>query len=397
MQKAKGFAISWFFAPYLGSADIDFFKRIKNSQFDFDVVQVAREHRDDRILRLATSKINRLEVKADHKNPRSVHERAKFIRDAVRIFSENKEKYSFVISHSNEMVSHEAAAEIKKISPNIPWIAYFGDLFIKNPYVKYINGYPLVSEDTEIERNTLAAADVIILNNDYQRQLMFADDLMQYQSKSVIIPHCYDPGFYPEDVLSSNGNEKFVFAHLGALYHVKRTAEPILKAVDRLVSIYPQYKNRFEVIFYGGNPYTNDISVHAFMNSRNSVRFEDQVSYLDSLRIMKGADCLLLIDGIFNEKEDGMKFSPFLPGKLMDYMGANKPIMAVTMQEGPTADILRASGNLIADDKIDRIAYVMKRYIDGKIKPNYDTFIEYGVDVVAKKMDAAISAVLKGK
>jgi glycosyltransferase involved in cell wall biosynthesis len=397
VQKATGFAVSWFFAPYLGSADIDFYKRIKNSQFDFDVVQVAREHRDDRILRLASSKINRFEVSADHKNPRAPLERTKFISETVRLFIENKSKYSFIISHSNEMVSHEAAAEIKKLYPNIPWIAYFGDLFIKNPYVKYIHGYPLVREDIEIERNTLVSADVIILNNDYQRQLMFTEELKRYQGKSVVIPHCYDPSFYPGDDRTEPDNNKFVFAHLGALYHVKRTAEPVLKAVDRLVDIYPKYKNKFEVIFYGGNPNSHDISVHAFMSSRNSVRFEDQISYIDSLRVMKETDCLLLIDGIFNEKDDGLKFSPFLPGKLMDYMGAKKPIMAITMNDGPTADIMRTSSNLIADEKIDRIAYVMKRYIDGKITPNYDTFVEYDVDVVAKKMDAVFSMALKGK
>ncbi|MFK0639803.1 hypothetical protein NQ803_05990 [Ochrobactrum sp. BD23] len=86
MESITGFAVSWFFAPYLGSADLDFFKRIKNSRYDYDVVQVAREHRDDRILRSATSKINRFEVKLDHKVPRSPKEREKFVKEAVRLF-----------------------------------------------------------------------------------------------------------------------------------------------------------------------------------------------------------------------------------------------------------------------------------------------------------------------
>ncbi|MEN5249696.1 hypothetical protein [Brucella pseudintermedia] len=396
MESITGFAVSWFFAPYLGSADLDFFKRIKNSRYDYDVVQVAREHRDDRILRSATSKINRFEVKLDHKNPRSSKEREKFVKDAIRLFDENKSRYSFIISHSNEMVSHEAAARIKADNPSIPWIAYFGDLFIKNPYVAYIPGYPLVDEDKQIEKDTLATADVVILNNKYQQKLMFDGASEKHKGKSVVIPHCFDRSLYPKVAAESKGDGKFTFAHLGALYHTKRTAEPVLRAVDRLVEIYPKYKNRFEVIFYGGNPCHTDISVHAFMSARNSVRFEDHVSYTDSLRIMQQADCLLLIDGLFNEKEDGLSFSPFLPGKLMDYMGARKPIMAVTMNNGPTADIVRSSGNLIADDKIDRIAYVMKRYIDGKVTPSFDTFDEYDVSAVTEKMDAAISTALKG-
>ena len=45
MNKTNGFAISWFFAPYIGSADIDFYKRIKNTNIDYLVAQVAREIR----------------------------------------------------------------------------------------------------------------------------------------------------------------------------------------------------------------------------------------------------------------------------------------------------------------------------------------------------------------
>ena len=42
MNKTNGFAISWFFAPYIGSADIDFYKRIKNTNIDYLVAQVAK-------------------------------------------------------------------------------------------------------------------------------------------------------------------------------------------------------------------------------------------------------------------------------------------------------------------------------------------------------------------
>lgn len=394
MKKLNGFAVSWFFAPYVGSADTDFYKRIKNTDITYIVAQVARDHADSRLLRTsAKAEFERVEILLDHRNPRTASVRKKFSDEVVQIFENTDRKFDFIISHSNELISHEAAGRIKEKHSDLPWVAYFGDLFSRNPYIAHMRGYPLVAEDTLIEKETLRKADLVILNNDYQRQMMFAGELAQYAHKAVVIPHCYDPAMYcaPTDRLS----DKFVFAHLGTLYHVKRTAQPVLQAVDRLLEIYPAYKDKFEVRFYGGAPYPGDVEEHQKMRFREHVRFEPPVSYLDSLGLMQQADVLLLIDGMFTEKEDNITSNPFFPGKLADYMGARKPIAAITMPVGETADIIRRSANLSADLRSDRIAYVMKRYLDGKVSPDYGVYSDYSIDVVAPQMEGAIKSVLK--
>jgi hypothetical protein len=72
MKKLNGFAASWFFAPYIGSADLDFFKRIKDTGFSYTVVQVARDMRDDGIMAYASAPIRRIEITdADHTQPRT--------------------------------------------------------------------------------------------------------------------------------------------------------------------------------------------------------------------------------------------------------------------------------------------------------------------------------------
>lgn len=394
MKQLNGFAVSWFFAPYVGSADIDFYKRIKNTNISYLVTQVARENKDNRLMRYAgAADIERVEIDADHRNPRTASARKKFCDEVIRIFETSDRKFDFIISHSNELISHEAAAQIRKKRPAIPWVAYFGDLFARNPYIGHMRGYPLVKEDTQIEQETLRNADLILLNNDYQRELMFGGELAQYAHKAKVIPHCFDPKMY--EGITEGPSDKFIFSHLGTLYHVKRTAEPVLQAVDRLLEIYPQYRNKFEVRFYGGMPYPNDVAAHQNMRFREHVRFETAVSYIESLRLMQQADVLLLIDGMFTEEQDGIKCNPFFPGKLADYMGAGKPIAALTMAAGPTADIMSRSRNLIADLRVDRIAYVMKRYLDGKVAPDSSVYAEYSIDTIAPKMEAAIRSIVK--
>ncbi len=395
MKKINGFAPSWFFAPYIGSADLDFFKRIKDTNISYSVVQVARDMRDDHILTYATTDIERIEIQdLDHTRPRTQDAREKFVAGVLKAFGNAGKNFDFVISHSNELISHAAAAKIKEKNPELPWIAYFGDLFVKNPYVKYIHGFPLVQEDCAIERETLRKADLVILNNEYQRDLMFTNDLASLAKKAVVIPHCYDAAMYPRAEVSAVKNEKFVFAHLGTLYHIKRTAEPVLKAVDRLLEIYPEYSGRFEIRFYGAAPAPLDSACHAAMRNPHHVHFLGQVPYTESLRLMAEADALLLIDGLFSQEEDGLDCNPFFPGKLTDYMGARKPIASITMAKGPTADLMLRSKNLIADSRIDRIAYVLKRYIDRKINPDYSVYDEYSVGNVSKMMESAIRSVI---
>ncbi len=393
-KRLRGLASSWFFAPYLGSADLDFFKRIKDTPIDYKVVQVKRVQKDERVLGyVSKATLERVEVVTDHANPRTRRTRDAFTQAVVEEFRRAPDSYDFIISHSNEVPSHAAALQLKRAYPGVPWIAYFGDVISKNPYLKYIGEYPLSAEDDETEALTLQHADLVIVNNEYQKQLMFAGELSRYAHKAVVIPHCYDPAMYPE--APGTPNARFTLMHLGTLYHVKRTAEPLLRAVDRLIEIYPQYRSRFEVVFYGSSVTSHDISVHAFMRNRNHVRFEDSIPYLDSLRRMREADALILIDGVFSAAEDKLEFNPFFPGKLTDYMGAEKPMFAITMERGPTADLLRESGNLVADTRVDRIAYVLKRYIDRKVTPDTAPYRRFRCANVSAQMEEAIRRTVK--
>ena len=46
-------------------------------------------------------------------------------------------------------------------------------------------------------------------------------------------------------------------------------------------------------------------------------------------------------------------------------------------------------------DAIDRIAYVMKRYIDRKVMPDYSTYLAYSAAKIGHQMDAVIASVSK--
>lgn len=391
MSRLRGFVASWFFAPYRGSADLDLFKRLAHTEVDYDVVQVRRAGAEPRVLEIAASaRFERTEIATDHEHPRTRRARDDFMAGVLAKFRAGAARYDFLLSHSNEVPSHAAALACRRLRPDLPWVAYFGDPVAKNPYVAHMTEYPLHDEDCATEAATLEQADVIVCNNVWQRDLMFSGRMAAHKHKAVVVPHCYEPAFYPREPVTLP--ERFRFLHVGTLYAIKRTARPVLEAVDRLLELYPRYAHRFEVVFRGGPYHEPDRAAWAGMRNPGHVRLEPAVPFLESLALMRTAHVLLSIDGIFNEEEDGLSANPFFPGKLVDYMGAGRPITAVTMERGPTADILRASGNLVADDRVDRIAFVLKRYLDGKAPKGASDWSRYDARVIGAEMDVLLRA-----
>ena len=71
---------------------------------------------------------------------------------------------------------------------------------------------------------------------------------------------------------------------------------------------------------------------------------------------MLDADMLLILDAPFD-------ISVFFPSKLVDYIGAQKPILAIT-PEGSCADIVREAGGLVySPDTIESIQNGIKSAI----------------------------------
>jgi hypothetical protein len=132
------------------------------------------------------------------------------------------------------------------------------------------------------------------------------------RGKSVCLPHVFN-----EDLYCQHGypaNEKIILRYIGNFYG-KRQPYCLLKALRQLSS---EYRAFFRIEFIG---ISTDSLLEMIQNyGLDGVVFiNPPVSYLDSLNLMSTADVLLIIDAPTER-------SPFLPSKLIDYIGANKPI-----------------------------------------------------------------------
>ncbi|MGE6439904.1 phosphoethanolamine transferase domain-containing protein, partial [Psychrobacter sp. NPDC078370] len=237
----------------------------------------------------------------------------------------------------------------------------------------------MLEVDSQTEAQVLQQADRIIVTNRYQQDLVLATQTQQVDSeKFFVLPHCFDERMYPlpdeGSIPDKKINDVFRFMHVGMLYKFKRTAEPFMLGSQRLLQKHPEMRGCFTLEFYGAND--RYIQAAADYGLVDTVSFKGNVSYLDSLQVMSEADCLLLRDADFSDQ--GIKDTPFYPGKLADYMGAKKPILAVTMAHGCVPDMLTKIGGVsLTEDDIEGIADAMYDAIQGHLSVNMHEIERY--------------------
>ena len=118
-------------------------------------------------------------------------------------------------------------------------------------------------------------------------------------------------GFDESDYLSRGKfhKNKFIISYTGNLYHGKRDPIPIFKAILKLKEKYDLQLN-----FYGRNLLYLQQIINA-MNLQSVVKIHNEISYINSLKIQKNSDLLLLLLWD-SEKEIGV-----YSGKLLNTLG----------------------------------------------------------------------------
>lgn len=421
----KGFVVSRFFPPINSSEGLETFKLLKNSKFKHDVFTQKSNtawsygNKDTNLL---SENIQTVFSESD-----SLQEWA---QEAVEYYDKHKEDYSFIMTKSMVPEAHEVGLAIKKNYPNVRWIASFGEPIFNNPYNLFSgisNPYrplPYGFENTplsymlspkrmlksffwkmrnkkivpelkksKLEKGVFLAADIIVLNNDYQKEHMLKNYPKDIISKALVLPHSFDESLYNysnDSSVSTHKRDKYIMAHLGNLDEI-RNVNLFLKALSRIKKHRPELLHKVEINFYG-NMSMSDRANIIDCGLTDVVKIRDSVSYLEGLQIMLSSDLLLLFDANLGEI---LNENIFFAAKLADYIGAKKAILGITMLDGASADILRKINANVAtfseDDIYNNLVYILA---NGANKLN-DNVEEFNSINVAKKYDAIVEELLE--
>ena len=235
--------------------------------------------------------------------------------------------HSVLITFSSPVSDHLAGLIVKLKNSSMPWVAFFSDPFMDNPYITMSRIERLLNK--HLEKYIIKHADAVIFVNEVTRDRIMAKYSARWGNKVHVIPHAFDESLYP-DVEPTQG-KMLTIRYMGDFYG-KRTPESLFKALRVVADV----SRDFILEIYGHiDDEMQSLIIHYGLDEM--VKLRGRISYLKNLLLMRTADILLSIDA-------PGEATLFLPSKLIDYLGSRRPILAITSPIGPTAEIVRELG-----------------------------------------------------
>jgi glycosyltransferase involved in cell wall biosynthesis len=209
-----------------------------------------------------------------------------------------------------------------------------------------------------LERAVLARANAVTATTTWLRDLLRARAPRPLERLHVI-RNGFDPSDFPPPPPPRPAATPLRLVHTGMLT-LTRSAEGLLAAIARLHAAHPDERGAFEVELIGARESRNDAAAQAPALA-GCVRVRDYVPHRDAIAAMQAADVLVLI------KHVEPRYRGLVPGKLYEYMGAGRPILAL-VPESEAADLVRGLGwgEVALPDDPEAIAAALERLLAHK-------------------------------
>ena len=417
----KGLVISWYFPPINSSEGLCTFKLLKNSKLKYDVYT----QKNDKSWSYDTNedKLTAPNIKTIFSDAKGLSE---WVEAGIKYGNKNVKKYDFMMTRSMAAESHEIGLAIKNENPDFFWIASFGDPIAKNPYLtlidqkspyrirgvenpnyrikyvlspkrilkhllweyrtkKYRKNCTRYYRDPILQDEVLNKCDIIIFNNEYQKEFMLDGYSEEIKNKALVLPHGYDKSFYEDAKKVKKSEDKYVISYLGHLDET-RTPENFLMALKRLREQKRELYDRLEFDIYGD---MSDKDKVLLVDNElcDVVKFKKIVKYFESLKIMQESNLLLLVDANLGTI---IPKNIFYAAKLADYIGSGTEILTITMLDGPSADITKEIGGIVCSHSVEDIYNNLVMILENKVDIKNNKSSNYDMKNIAKKFDKEV-------
>jgi hypothetical protein len=178
--------------------------------------------------------------------------------------------------------------------------------------------------------------------------------------KFIHIPNGFDSADYPEHNISKRAErvrgEKFIMTYSGSLYG-PRNPKNFFRAIELLLSRKEIDPNKILLRFVGRSG--ADLSeMFETPLIKPLVQKLDYVPHSRAVELISDSDALLLI------VDDIPSVGHIVPGKVYEYLGAMRPLLAIAPPEGAIGDLLKEThgGEAVAHSDIEGQARVIKGF-----------------------------------
>lgn len=229
----------------------------------------------------------------------------------------------------------------------VPWIADFRDPWVGLHFRTPPTAWHRACQQA-FERRVLEGADQVLAASRTHAEQM-ARAMPDRADRIVHLPNGYEPR--PESEASAgpaDDPEKFLLVFTGTLAQMP-DALAFLEGVHDALARRPEARRRLRVKLAG--PFESGVEDRAVaLGLRGIVEFLGPVAHAAARALQARADLLLLW------KPSGEGYRTMVPGKLYEYLGSGRPILAVLEREDEAARLAADGGAVVVPARREAIA-----------------------------------------
>jgi len=275
------------------------------------------------------------------------------VKTIDHFISTQRYRPDILVTFAFPLIDNIIGLELKR-RLKLPWLAHFSDPWVDSPF--RTDDRLTRALNIRLERRVIEQADRLVFTSAETAALVMKKYRPALRSKVKIVPHAYEPHLFHG--VPTNDDGRLIIRYLGDLYR-SRTPKPLFQAIEILSGAEPELLQRFRFEIVGEVHELNLQQMGLFQLPKDLVVFRPRVNYCESLALMTSAAGLMVIDAPVSKNTE----SVFLPSKLIEYIGADRPIIGIT-PPGTAAYLISRLGGWVADPaSAEQVADVLRQFL----------------------------------
>jgi glycosyltransferase involved in cell wall biosynthesis len=278
----------------------------------------------------------------------------------------DKERFDVMFATAPPQTDFLIGAALKR-KYDIPLVVDYRDAWLEYPF-KYFPTPLHRLWHAHLEKQVLKAADrVIVTHRRVKESILRRNKTLDY-NEVIIISQGFDAEDFPLMNAEKQANPvKMKITHSGTFY-AERNPVIMLHALANVFRTNPKIRGRIEVHF-AGNAREEDRQLVKRLNLQNAVYFLGYLPHRKCIQCLVESDVLWFV--LDNDYQT--------PGKLYEYFGSRKPIIA-SLVDGYTKQVIEECGAAICvplkDEKAHELAILdqFKRFEQKKLERIQESF-----------------------
>ena len=226
--------------------------------------------------------------------------------------------YASALPYTSLLIAHLMAKR-----HNLPWVGELRDLWVD--FHRYHIGRIRKHIERRLEKRVLSSATGLVTVSEPMAELLHK----KYCKPTAVVLNGYDPEDYLPRTAPASGGSELRLVYTGMVYESHHNPRMLFEALSQL----GEEAKQVRVDFYGR--YLGNVQRLALQYAvGHLVSINSHIPYKDSLKVQQEADVLVLF--LWTDPKERGVYS----GKLFEYIGARRPILAIGGTRTVASDLI---------------------------------------------------------